>query len=94
VTLLSLLSWYALTALGLILPRTETACPVGFYVEGIRADGYFRCGEVPPADVCPGPQGCDDDTEYVELVGILLCPSGERPINVDGRRIACQAVRT
>lgn len=86
------LCWYLGQCVTLVLALTSTTCPPTTFAQAVSARATFECVEAPPAWCESSQVDCVFTPET--LYGILLCPSGERPINVDGRRIVCEAVRT
>ncbi len=84
------LLWYVFAFAAYVFGARSVSCPRGFYVDGSFADGSFVCAQTPPAWVCPGPQGCDDDAPDPKLFGALRCAAGERALtDLDGRGAHC-----
>lgn len=78
------ISWLGALVLGLLVGATVARCPVGYYVAGVWATGWFAC------ELARG----DNDSAPIDRVrGIILCPKTGRPFHresfVDARTVEC-----
>ncbi len=69
-------------------------CGDGYHLDGVRADGRFRCrprSTMPDIPVGAREQVVDDPTlDARELESSIHCTNGQEPIVVNERIVACQ----
>jgi hypothetical protein len=72
---------------------TESTCPEGWYVEGIRPTGRYRCR---PRSLLPDHPARgherddpDDPATWHEIHGAIYCTGGSFPIVVSARVVGC-----